>query len=160
MCKLGYCTKVKSILDLEKKIILEHIDKHKWYKQINNMNDAIVDFVSRFAWLMREVYCNYICIYRNECDASLDINVKNSFLEDISDGEIKKYIRYSTEENEDLLSLKIDIVKYNIRGHMWLNKIGTYPEAIRDFMDKFGWLIFAIYQLQEKENITKEYHGD
>ena len=72
-CKLksgSGCISVKTILDVEKAIIQKHIDEHKWFQQIPDYNDGVVDFVNRYGWLMRELYCGYVCEIRHDCECA------------------------------------------------------------------------------------------
>ena len=144
MCK-EYCNHLDKILKVERSIIVEHIKKHKWCNSIEDPNIAIIDFVHKFAWLMREVYCGAMCPHKDACGVNNEF--RKTFLADISDGEIREYIKYSYgEEEEDLIKLKLHVIKHDIRSHKWLNKIGNYEDAVRDFLNKFGWVIFAVYK--------------
>lgn len=147
----GYCCNhINHILKIERGIIQDHIAKHKWCNRIKNEREAITDFVHKFAWLMREVYCGAMCPYKSECQ--VNEKFQKAFLEDISDGELKEYILYSFKEtNSDLIKLKLQVIKHDIKTHKWLNKIENYEDAVRDFLRKFGWLIFEVYKRSEKE---------
>jgi hypothetical protein len=148
------CQHVHEILAVEKKIIEQHIDKHKWCNNIQGENKAICDFAQKFAWLMREIFCTYMCKERSHCPFCFQF--KYIFLERISDGEIREYMRYAVEEDEELIRLKLRIVKHNIQSHKWLNKIDTYEGAVKSFLEKFGWLIYEMYKIKkEEENVDR-----
>ena len=146
----AYCKHPEEILKLERMIIEDHIAKHKWCNQIEDKDEAIVDFVHKFAWLMREVYCGTICPYREGCDANGEL--RKTFLEHIPEQEFRDFIHFThTGEEEDLIKIKLHVIKHDLSTHKWLNKIGNYEEAVRDFLQKFGWLIFEMYKRSKKE---------
>jgi len=139
------CHHVSDILAVERRIIQEHLAKHKWCNHITDPTDAIIDFVHKFAWLMREVYCGAMCRYKDECRVNEEF--RRGFLDDVSDGELQELIKltYTTVEPE-LISLTLHVIKHNITVHKWLNRIATYDQAVEDFLRKFGWVIFEVYR--------------
>jgi len=139
------CQHIKYILSVERSIIKDHIAKHKWCNGIEDENDAIADFVQKFAWLMREIFCGALCPHKEECEVNDEF--KKVFLGDISDGEIQEYINVSYGgEDSRLVKIKLHVIKHDISTHKWLNKIDNYEDAVKDFLSKFGWLIFEIYK--------------
>lgn len=68
MSNSKYCNQLKNLLKIQTQIIEEHIDKHKWFNHIEDKNEAIVDFIDKYAWLMRQMFCEYICEKRDDCD--------------------------------------------------------------------------------------------
>lgn len=148
------CECVSEILRVERNVILEHIDKHKWCNKFENDEEAIADFIQRYAWLMREVYCGAMCSFREECKVCEKF--KKAFLEDISDGEIQQYIQMDyDDQDERIVKIKLQILKHDIKAHKWLNKIDNYEEAVRDFLNRFSWVIHAIYQKTQEQNEGK-----
>ena len=61
------CNELKEFLDVERRIILKHIDSHKWFNGIADKNAAIIDFINKYAWLIRETYCMSICENSGDC---------------------------------------------------------------------------------------------
>jgi hypothetical protein len=47
---------LKDFLNVEMEIILKHIDEHKWCNHIVDKNEAIADFISKYAWIIRETF--------------------------------------------------------------------------------------------------------
>lgn len=80
--KIKYCTNLKKLLSVECEIIKRHIDDHKWFNAIADKETAICDFIEKYAWLMREVYCGSVCEKRYECECAeefiIDFNEKKS----------------------------------------------------------------------------------
>jgi len=147
--KFENCCHLKDILKVERSLILKHVANHRWYNQFNNDQETIVDFIHKYAWLMREVFCTYMCKYRHTCSASDEF--KKVSLPDISDGEIEKYIQNNYEDtNQDIIKMKLRILKHDITVHKWLNNIDNYPDGIKDFLNRFGWIIYEIYQLSQE----------
>jgi len=143
MC--DYCYHVKDILDIERELIIDHIAKHRWCNNFENDNDAIIDFVHQYAWLMREVFCGVMCPYRHDCNASDQF--KTAFLEDISDGEIEEYIKMDfNDRDRDVIKIKLQVLKHDIKTHKWLNRIDNYQDGVKDFLNKFGWVIYEMYR--------------
>lgn len=62
------CTQVKKLLDLQIKMIEEHIDKHKWFNHMSDKNEAVIDFIDKYGWVMKQLFCEYICEHKNECN--------------------------------------------------------------------------------------------
>jgi len=144
------CEHIKDILNVEQKLIKQHIIEHKWCNGFDNRNDAIIDFVQKYAWLMREVFCGVMCPYRNKCEVS-DV-FRKAFLEDISDGEIEEFIKLDYKDNNrKVVKIKLQILKHDLKAHKWLNKIDNYEDAVKDFLSKFGWLIYEMYRITNKE---------
>ena len=46
--QLDYCQKLKDFLDIERKIIIRHIDQHKWFNKISDKNEGISDFIGKY----------------------------------------------------------------------------------------------------------------
>jgi len=61
------CTQIKQLLAAQIQIIREHIAEHKWYRHLKSENEAIIAFVDEYGFIMREMYCRYVCPNRFEC---------------------------------------------------------------------------------------------
>lgn len=66
------CERVKEFNLLQKEIMIKHLSKHKWYRHIENDNEAIFSFINEFGGLMREVYCR-TCPLKEDCAAYEEI---------------------------------------------------------------------------------------
>ena len=62
------CTHLDDLLRAESKIMKNNLENHKLVHHIDNDNDAYTDFIEKYAWLMKEMYCRYSCEDRNICD--------------------------------------------------------------------------------------------
>lgn len=62
------CEKLDKLLECQREVITRHIDEHKWFAQEPDREKGIADFIKRYAWLMREMFCAYSCELRNECE--------------------------------------------------------------------------------------------
>lgn len=62
-----YCNNLSALMEIQKNIIEKHIDAHKWLNGIENREEAMQDFIDKFAWLIRELYCGYVCEKRYRC---------------------------------------------------------------------------------------------
>lgn len=77
MSKKNKCENVKILLEIEKNIIKRHINRHKWFNGIKNENEAICDFVKKYAWLMKEVFCESCCSKKDQCSLLKDVIKRN-----------------------------------------------------------------------------------
>ena len=62
------CDKLKDLLHVEGQIIQRHIDRHKWFQHIADKNLAVIDFIEKYGWLMREIYCENLCEHKGDCE--------------------------------------------------------------------------------------------
>ena len=64
------CEKLQDILQIQLEIIERHIDKHKWFRGIKNEDEAVLDFIGKYGFIMREFYCSRICEKRFDCEVA------------------------------------------------------------------------------------------
>jgi len=55
------CIHLNDLVKTERELIERHIDEHKWFHHIPNKEDGIRDFIQEYAWLMKEMFCEYVC---------------------------------------------------------------------------------------------------
>ena len=70
------CVHLREILDAQIDIIERHIERHKWFQQIDDKDKAIQDFIEKYGFIMREFYCSRICEDRFYCEIALEFNPK------------------------------------------------------------------------------------
>jgi hypothetical protein len=66
----GYvvCERFSDFMKAQMDIIGQHIDEHAWCQHIEDKNKAVIDFIDKFGWVMRESYCHCCPEYNNgEC---------------------------------------------------------------------------------------------
>jgi len=63
-----HCTHLSELAKVQREIISRHIERHKWFSHIIDRQEAAEDFIEKFGWIMRELYCGYICAERHECE--------------------------------------------------------------------------------------------
>lgn len=73
MCKQVECTKLKEFNKIQIEIILQNIEKHKWYRHINNDTEAKISFIKEFGGIMRQVFC-YTCEFHKRCEAEEEVS--------------------------------------------------------------------------------------
>lgn len=61
------CTHLKDLVSAELSIIERNIDKHKWLRHIEDKNEAVADFIEKYIWVVREMYCGYVCKDKDNC---------------------------------------------------------------------------------------------
>jgi hypothetical protein len=64
---LPYCPHLADFLDKFEPIILAHLDEHVYFSG-KDRKQAESDFVERFGWAAREIYCDAICPDNQKCD--------------------------------------------------------------------------------------------
>jgi hypothetical protein len=69
------CAHLDELLKCEVDIIKRHLERHKWYNAIPDEAEGISDFIKRYGWLMRELYCGYACPDRNNCNLGIKVNI-------------------------------------------------------------------------------------
>ncbi|MBW3020878.1 hypothetical protein KY334_06285 [Candidatus Woesearchaeota archaeon] len=62
------CKHVQQLLKAEKTVIVRHLKQHKYFQHIADDNAAVSDFIEKYGWLMREMYCENVCEDREQCD--------------------------------------------------------------------------------------------
>jgi len=140
------CSKTPQVMAVEIELIKNHIDKHKEYNHMLSDNDAIIDFVDRFAWIMREAVCAFCS--DKECTAK-KTNEKSKYPPEIDDLALLTMI-HGCESDEELTKIELNIIKRHISEHKWYNGIPTYLEAITDFLSKYAWVIKELRKAQSK----------
>ena len=65
--QIKHCIHVRELLDAEISVIKKHIDRHKWFRHILDDNIGMNDFIKEYGWIMREMYCCFICKDRDHC---------------------------------------------------------------------------------------------
>lgn len=76
--KIHCCMHLKELLDAEKIIINRHFEEHKKKYNIEDKNLVVADFISKFGWIMKEIYCESACPYKNNCEIFKDLTERNS----------------------------------------------------------------------------------
>lgn len=61
------CNRLKELLKEETEIIKRHIDEHAYFQGIENKEDAVRDFIDKYAFIMREAYCD-LCQETKTCE--------------------------------------------------------------------------------------------
>ena len=62
------CTHFKGLMIAEAEIIKESIEFHKYCNHFETTDEAISDFLSKYGWIMRTMYCKSACPNKNICD--------------------------------------------------------------------------------------------
>ena len=63
----GCCISLTHLMQVQKEIIEESIEFHKWCNKFPNETEAIIDFIKKFGWLMRKTYCKAKCEKHKNC---------------------------------------------------------------------------------------------
>lgn len=63
---IDQCIHLNDLMKVQQKIIINHLDEHKWCNHITDKNAAIIDFIKKYGWVMRETYCE-ICEFKKDC---------------------------------------------------------------------------------------------
>jgi hypothetical protein len=122
------CTRLRELLGTQKKIIVRHIAEHLWFQHIADEEEGKEDFVEKFGWIMREVYCGFICCERFDCAIAHDF--------------LPQAPNQNNPVPKDILDLaREEIIRKHLDEHKWFQHIEDPEEAIKDFIAKFGWIV-------------------
>jgi len=61
------CKHLGDLLKTEASVIKRHFKNHKWFKHLKGDAEAQIDFIDKYGFIMREMYCGYICSDREDC---------------------------------------------------------------------------------------------
>lgn len=61
------CKQLATLLKVETAVMLKHLANHKWFQHIEGENNGMIDFVEKYGWIMREMYCGFSCPDRFTC---------------------------------------------------------------------------------------------
>lgn len=62
------CTNLKNLLFVERQVIEDNIDYHAWCNKIEDKTLAKVDFIDKYGWIMKTVYCKGVCPHSATCE--------------------------------------------------------------------------------------------
>jgi hypothetical protein len=65
--ELDHCIHLKDFMFTQYKVVGRHIDKHKYFQHIPDKTVAIQDFIKKYGWIMREIYCASGCPDYDHC---------------------------------------------------------------------------------------------
>ena len=61
------CNHLSDLLKIQEAVIRKNLDTHKWLRHISDKEQGMIDFIETYGWILREMYCGYMCATRNEC---------------------------------------------------------------------------------------------
>lgn len=61
------CEKLADLMKAQLEVINRHVDEHKWFQHIPDQDKGVADFIDKYGWLMREMYCNHACSLKETC---------------------------------------------------------------------------------------------
>lgn len=70
------CVHLRELLDAEISVIRKHLSRHKWFRHIPDDDEGLRDFIARYGWIMREMYCGFACPDRDKCELAEKIRVE------------------------------------------------------------------------------------
>ena len=60
------CIKLNEIMQEQRVIIRRHLNEHAWFNHIEDKDQAVLDFIEKYGWVLRESYCD-LCVHRKDC---------------------------------------------------------------------------------------------
>jgi hypothetical protein len=61
------CKHLNDLLKTEIPIFKRHLQRHKWFRHIQDDNEALISFINEYGFICREMFCGYICPSKDEC---------------------------------------------------------------------------------------------
>ncbi|MBN1426276.1 hypothetical protein JXA88_17130 [Candidatus Fermentibacteria bacterium] len=165
------CKHLRELLESQREIILRHVDRHKWFRHIENREEAILDFVEKFGWIMREFHCTMICTDRSECGEPVRLTgdrlpyaapqLREQPISPARDELVRcldAWARIPSSVTlpepplpvrcrhlDMLLQSEAAIIERHLERHMWFRHIENREEALKAFVEEFGWLMQELY---------------
>jgi len=68
------CKHINDIVNAQIPFIKRHLNKHKYFQHIADDNEAMADFIQKYGFAYREVYCEYVCKDK-DCDFYKNLQV-------------------------------------------------------------------------------------
>lgn len=62
------CINLRRLNEVQTSILQKHLAVHNWYNHIPDEFDGISDFINKYAWCFREVFCRTACPYNKDCN--------------------------------------------------------------------------------------------
>ena len=69
------CIHLEELLKCQTDLIIKHLARHKWFNEIPDEADGVADFIEKYGWLMRELYCGYACPDRDSCNLGEKVTI-------------------------------------------------------------------------------------
>jgi len=69
---INQCVYLNDLMKVQQTVIVNHLDEHKWCNHIEDKNLAVVDFIAKYGWIMREIYCE-TCDHKKYCKARAEL---------------------------------------------------------------------------------------
>ena len=66
------CERLIKFNIIQAHILTRHIDEHKWFIHCDNENEAMIDFIQKFGFAMREVFCE-CCPCHGDCNVEKEV---------------------------------------------------------------------------------------
>ncbi len=160
------CIQVPNLCRGERRIILRHIEQHKWFEHIptEKFDWAVRSFNDKYGWLQREMYCSSVCHYgvTNNCMAFNRYLEKHGWIMDKTKKVVSIALVVQSLEDEkalpwcahlpDFLDKFEPIITAHLSEHKQFNGIYDDREATANFVKKFAWAPREIYC----DNVCKE----
>jgi hypothetical protein len=122
------CTHLRDFLTAQKIILLRNLEQHKWFRHIADEEEGKDNFIEWCGWLMREIYCGFICCDRFDCAIAHDY--------------LPQAPNQSNPVPLDILELAIqEVIRKHLDEHKYFRHIDNTEEAKRDFLNEFGGII-------------------
>ncbi|MEM4271785.1 MAG: hypothetical protein QXD13_01715 [Candidatus Pacearchaeota archaeon] len=153
------CTQLEMIdlLKKQKELIMRHVSNHQKFRGIPDSEDAKIDFIRNFRWIMREMYCGNICQKNKEkkCEAYLQYLEKNGWRREKSAPLFEraklietigaKKIPMPCQHLNDMLASLTEITEVHIDEHKWYRGIESLEVAVENFLNEYWWVAREMY---------------
>ena len=66
------CERLMTFNIIQAHILKRHIDEHKWFIHCADKNKAMTDFIQKYGFAMREIYCE-LCPFHQDCKVEKEV---------------------------------------------------------------------------------------
>lgn len=61
------CAHFEELMIVFQTMVANHLDAHKWFQQIADLEEGRKDFMEKFGEIMQQLYCGHVCLDRYKC---------------------------------------------------------------------------------------------
>jgi hypothetical protein len=65
--ELTGCHEFQQLMKAQLEVMRKHLPRHKWFRHLGSEEEAAMNFVKEYGWIMREMYCS-ACRLSGECE--------------------------------------------------------------------------------------------
>jgi len=133
------CPHLEEILTADEIIARHNLDNHKWFRHIQDDEEAKKDFIYNFGGLIEQMLCAYSCKDKSSCSHAKKYK-SNDFQISNEPYSGKEQINSCAHINL-LNSIQTKVITDNLETHKWYRHIKDDSDAMFDFLKDFSGIM-------------------